>query len=178
MKNSLSLPDYISLSRACLALPCAIFVFNEQWIAAAIVFTLAVISDLIDGYLARKLSVTSRRGSILDHSSDAFFVVCCFFALAWMGYITWWLPVLVAAAFLQYTMDSRIFTGGWLIGNWLGRYNGIFYFLLCGYPIYQQALEIRIFSDRLIELFGWLLLLSTLASMIHRGWLQRRHPAA
>ena len=45
------------------------------------------------------------------------------------------LPLLVAAAFLQYVLDSRALAGSTLQASMLGRGNGICYFILTGLAI-------------------------------------------
>lgn len=46
---------------------------NPFWI----IYLLCGITDMIDGYLARKLHVESKQGAILDSIADLCFVVCC-----------------------------------------------------------------------------------------------------
>lgn len=45
-----------------------------NYLAACFVFTLAAITDLLDGYLARKLNQTSRLGAFLDPVADKLMV--------------------------------------------------------------------------------------------------------
>ncbi len=58
--------------------PLALFFLIDNPISRTIVILLAMLSDCIDGYLARKFRYTSRFGAILDPIMDKFFV---FFAL-------------------------------------------------------------------------------------------------
>ena len=68
-------------------------------------------------------------GGLLDHSTDALFCTVGLGALAWTGVVPVALPCLVAAAFVQYVLDSRSITGQPLRASFLGRWNGIFYFV-------------------------------------------------
>ena len=43
---------------------------------AAIIFTIAGLTDLLDGYLARKLNQTSAFGAFLDPVADKLIVTC------------------------------------------------------------------------------------------------------
>lgn len=66
----LNLSNVLSLSRAALAL---IFLQHHVWLRVmAIVF--AMISDVLDGYIARRSGTTSQFGAILDPIMDKFFV--------------------------------------------------------------------------------------------------------
>jgi len=42
-----------------------------------VLYALSGISDMVDGWLARKLHAETRAGAILDSVSDIIFVVCC-----------------------------------------------------------------------------------------------------
>ena len=56
-----------------------------------VLYALCGISDMVDGWLARKLNAETKTGAILDSVSDIVFVACCAFRL---------LPVLVIPTWL------------------------------------------------------------------------------
>jgi phosphatidylglycerophosphate synthase len=139
-----------------------------------VIFTLAVITDLADGRVARRRGQVSALGGVLDHGSDALFASAGLGALACRGEVPALLPVFVILAFLQYLIDSRGIAGRPLRGSRLGRYNGIAYFVLLGTPIVRDALSLSQPGASLVCALGWALLASTLASMVSRAWAQRR----
>ena len=63
-------PNIISLLRAPLAV---LFIYENTYVRLLIIF-LAMLTDGIDGYIARKYHVTSVTGAILDPIMDKFFV--------------------------------------------------------------------------------------------------------
>ncbi len=78
MKLPISLPNIITSLRIAL-IPVLVMVFYlppESWryLAAAGVFTLASITDWLDGYLARKLNEMTRFGAFLDPVADKLIV--------------------------------------------------------------------------------------------------------
>jgi phosphatidylglycerophosphate synthase len=158
----------LTAARAALALPCAALVADERWTSAALLLTLAILTDLLDGPLARRLNQTSPLGGLLDHSTDAAFVVVLLAALSTLGYVPWLLPVVVTASFLQYVLDSSALQGSRLRASWLGRFNGIAYFVLASIPVYRGALGLPWPPDALVMAFAWLLVLSSAASMLDR----------
>ncbi len=91
--------------------PCAAAVIAERWVWAGTLFALAVVSDLFDGPIARRFAQASSLGGLLDHATDALFVMVLLGALAYQNYVPWVLPCLVSAAFLQYMLDSRALAG-------------------------------------------------------------------
>jgi phosphatidylglycerophosphate synthase len=142
-------------------------------------FALAVATDLIDGHVARRYGETSPLGGLLDHATDATFVSLGGFALAARGEAPWVLPVLIAAAFLQYAFDShRPTTGppreGWALrASALGRWNGIGYFVLLGIPVVRDGLALGWPPAALVLAIGWALVMTTLLSMLDRARSER-----
>lgn len=161
--------NLLTLGRLLAILPCAWAITSDHWQPAAALFTFAVVTDFLDGQMARRYSQASTLGGLLDHATDALFVGTCLAALAWSGYVNPWLPVMVLLAFSQYMIDSQALTGHTLRTNWLGRNNGIAYYVLVGVPVIRNALELTWPNDTLIKAFGWLLLVTTAVSMIERG---------
>lgn len=56
--------------------------FYNSYLLALIMFLLAGLTDYVDGFLARKYSLTSSIGEILDPIADKILIVFLFFALA------------------------------------------------------------------------------------------------
>lgn len=154
--------------RALTVLPCAWMITAGHWTGAALLFSVAVLTDLLDGPLARRLHQSSPLGALIDHTTDAVFVTCTLLALWLAGYVPWLLPLLVAAAFAQYVLDSRALRGRRLRGNRLGRANGIGYFVVAALPVFGNALDLPWPSASAVSVLAWLLIATTLASMAQR----------
>jgi phosphatidylglycerophosphate synthase len=137
------------------------------------IFALAVATDVADGRVARGRAEASPFGGALDHAVDAVFVTAGAAALAAQGALPALLPALVAAAFLQYALDSRTREGA-LRASRLGRWNGIAYYAIVAVPLVRDALGLGWPAPRLVRLLGWLLVASTAASMADRFRLARR----
>ena len=165
-----TLANAVTLTRVVAAPLLVTALANEARVAALGLFALAVATDFADGRLARRLGEESPLGGLLDHSADAFFCSLGLGALAWTGVVPMLLPFLVAAAFLQYALDSRSISGRRLRASLLGRWNGIFYFVLIGIPVVRDALALTWPGSLLLFALGWLLVVSTLLSMADRGW--------
>ena len=137
--------------------------------AACALFALAVATDLLDGRIARRFGEVTPLGGLLDHCADAAFVSAGLGALAWQGGVPAPLPLLVAAAFLQYVLDSRALAGRRLRASGLGRANGIAYFVLLGIPLVRDALGLAAPGDGLVRALGWALVATTVASIADRA---------
>jgi phosphatidylglycerophosphate synthase len=138
-------------------------------LAAAAVFAWAVASDFADGAVARRRGESSRLGGFLDHASDACFVTCGLAALAAVSVVTPLLPILVALAFAQYALDSRVAEGAPLRASSLGRWNGIAYYALVGVPLVRDALGLAWPAPALVRALAWALVASTVVSMADRA---------
>jgi phosphatidylglycerophosphate synthase len=146
------------------ALVAAIYL-ERPWLAAAL-FALAIVTDLADGWVARRYREASPLGALIDHGADALFVTSGSAALSLHGELPVWLPVAIAFAFTQYVLDSR--PGPRLRGSWLGRWNGIAYFVAVGIPTVRDALGLGWPPAVLVHAIGWLLVASTGVSIADR----------
>ena len=161
--------------RLLLVLPFAFFMAKGDRTSAILAFAawvVALITDLLDGPIARRRGTVTAFSGTFDHTTDFLFVTSGLFAGALRGAFPWILPILITAAFAQYVIDSYwIHRHAKLRGSKLGRYNGILYFV----PTVMDCL-IRIglgFLAPLMTMLVWLLVLTTLVSMGERLMLSR-----
>jgi CDP-diacylglycerol--glycerol-3-phosphate 3-phosphatidyltransferase len=70
---------------------------------ACIVFTAAAVTDILDGYLARKLGVVSVLGKFLDPLADKLIVMAALVWLVSLGRVPAWVVVLLLARELSVT---------------------------------------------------------------------------
>ncbi len=160
--------NLLSLSRTALIVPFTWLLLQEYWLAAAVCFALAVVSDIYDGKLARKYNQVSQLGGLLDHGTDALFVTCGCAALAVLGLINPILPILIPLAFLQYMLDSRALAGHALRTSLVGKVNGVCYFVVVGVVVGAELLGWR-WLLLPAAVFAWLLVASTCLSMLDRA---------
>lgn len=102
----------------------------------ALLFFLAVGSDLADGPVARRLGVASGAGRFVDHIADISFLTTALGAYSSVGIVPWWVPAAVVGSFLFYVADSWWQSGldqpRGLIGSRIGHVAGIFNYALVG----------------------------------------------
>ena len=93
-----SLPNAISALRFFGAI-CLLF-FGVESFAFWVIYFVCGLSDVLDGYIARKLGCESKVGALLDSLADLAFVICCCFklipALAFPKWLWIWGEVIVA----------------------------------------------------------------------------------
>ena len=136
-------------------------------IFALLVWVVALITDFLDGPIARRRGTVTPWSGTFDHTSDFLFVTAGLFAGATRGAFPWLLPALITAAFFQYVIDSYwIHRHTKLRGSKLGRYNGILYFV----PPVMDILIRRGWQGLTLPLavLCWVLVATTLVSMSQR----------
>jgi phosphatidylglycerophosphate synthase len=119
--------------RLVLALPLAAAFARPELLAPSVVAVLlgvAIVTDVLDGRVARMTGTASGWGRLFDHGTDCFFVTGGLAGAAMTGAVTPWLPVLVPVAFGQYVVDSYVWhRQRQLRASALGRWNGVLYFV-------------------------------------------------
>ena len=140
---------------------------NEDWSLAAITLFIAILSDIFDGKIARKMNQATAFGGLFDHATDAIFVSSAAWALAQLGLINDFLWALIVLAFVQYTLDSKALSGQVLRSSKLGRYNGIAYFVLICVCVGFQCLPLQLLNP-VLPWAAWALVATSLLSMSDR----------
>ena len=169
MKTFLTLANSLSIFRLVVAPVLAWMILSNRWLTASFLLILAILSDIFDGRIARRKNQDSAFGGLLDHSCDAFLVAVLLFVLSKTHGIPLFLPLLVLGSFLQYVLDSKALSGHKLRTSFLGRSNGIAYYVLASICIFTEGLGIN-FSGNLFIVFAWVLISSTAVSMSERLW--------
>ncbi len=91
----LTIPNQITILRLIFAPIFAIAALEGRYDAALVVALLAAVSDLADGWAARKLHQQSALGVTLDPIADKILMSAAYLILAFCGSLPWWLTWLV-----------------------------------------------------------------------------------
>jgi len=160
--------NVLTLLRLLLAPALAAAILEAAEALAAALFWLAVASDVADGRVARRFGEETPYGRLFDHAADATFVTLGTAALAMRDVVPVALPLLIALAFTQYAIDYRFVAASNLRKSRLGHWNGIAYYVIVAVPVMRDALAIDWPVAQWVRLCGWVLVASTVASMIGR----------
>jgi phosphatidylglycerophosphate synthase len=132
--------------------------------AAALCFTVAALTDFVDGRVARRMHTASPAGRVLDHAADILFLLTALTTFVALGAAPWWVPASIAAAFGFYVVDSlRRSARPQLVGSRIGHLGGIANYVLVGVLTFNDSVGLRWISPALMQaLFA--------AVPIYSGW--------
>ena len=93
----LNVPNIITLVRIALIPVMGYYLLRQAYGIALPIFLLAAVSDLADGYIARRFNLASRLGAWLDPVADKVSMLVATVLLAWQTLIPMWLAIAIVA---------------------------------------------------------------------------------
>jgi len=146
--------------------------------AAASLFALIALSDVLDGHVARRYGSESSAGRTLDHIADVSFILCALSTFVLQGVTPWWVPAAVGSAFAVYVIDSLLHAGRAprLIGSWIGHVGGVLNYALVGILTFNNAASVGLLPPEVLATLFWLVPLYSAAAVLSRlsVWSPRR----
>ncbi|MGE3673716.1 MAG: CDP-alcohol phosphatidyltransferase family protein, partial [Polyangiaceae bacterium] len=97
-EDAVNIPNLLTFGRIAI-IPVVLWLLDrgtpQDCVTAALVYAAAAITDLLDGYLARKLGVVSVLGKFLDPLADKLLVMAVLIWMVPMGRISEWVVILL-----------------------------------------------------------------------------------
>jgi CDP-diacylglycerol--glycerol-3-phosphate 3-phosphatidyltransferase len=109
-----SIPNILSLTRMILVLPFVLLIHDifryacTKNLGLLLVFIAILLSDVADGYLARKLGCASTAGAKLDIISDTIYTVFSLAVFAYFNIVPIWFIVLMLLKLLEFMITSKL----------------------------------------------------------------------
>lgn len=153
----ITLPNIISLLRICLTLLFVIAFLHNKLKSSIMLLTISILTDFLDGFLARTLKQKTKFGSFLDPLADKTLVVAVILVLMFRNYIPWWFfGVVLVREFLV--------IAGWLITyqqttilaakpRFLGKISVCLEMITCACVIINIYVQWNVLNDIIHELF-------------------------
>ena len=89
---------------------------------AAVLFIVAIATDGIDGYLARRHDIVTDLGKLLDPIADKALTGCAFVGLSILAELPWWVTILVLVRELGVTVHRLIVATDHVVAAaWMGK---------------------------------------------------------
>jgi cardiolipin synthase (CMP-forming) len=92
-----TIPNLLSMLRLALVPPFLLLIVVGDYVLALILLIVASFTDLLDGYLARRLNQVTRLGQLLDPAADRLYIFAALLGLAANGLVPWWIVVVIVA---------------------------------------------------------------------------------
>ncbi|MBI3897794.1 MAG: CDP-alcohol phosphatidyltransferase family protein [Gammaproteobacteria bacterium] len=170
--NMSQLPNLITLSRIALT-PAFVLLLNDgNYTFALLLFTLAGLSDGLDGFIAKRFHYASRLGAILDPAADKILLVSAYVMLTVLGHFPVWLVIVVAFRDLLIVGGYLLYTSMYgpvqMRPSWLSKVNTLLQITLVVAVLAEQAA-----GKSYPQAMQWLViavLVSTVASGAHYLW--------
>ncbi|MBK7116750.1 MAG: CDP-alcohol phosphatidyltransferase family protein [Proteobacteria bacterium] len=112
------LPNIICLVRIALIVPLLQAMVAGEQALILVLFSIAAVSDALDGYLAKRFQWTSDLGRVLDPLADKLLLVSVFITAAWLDIAPWWVATVAV------TRDLVIGVGALVFRLWFGPLRG------------------------------------------------------
>lgn len=108
----MNIPNILTLIRLFL-IPIFVLVFftNESLLYPIIIFIIAGITDVADGYIARKYNKVTKAGIVLDPIADKLMLITVLLCSSYKDFVPYWLPLVVIIK------ELIMITGGVLLYN-------------------------------------------------------------
>lgn len=101
-----------------------------------LLFGIIVLSDMLDGPLARHYHQVSAFGSVADVLADMTFILSSLWTAVYAGLLPWWVPAAIVVQIIQFVGDSLFFFSKTsqqpFRKNTLGKLAGILYYIVVG----------------------------------------------
>jgi cardiolipin synthase (CMP-forming) len=173
--SMLNVPNLITLVRLTLVPIVAWCVLAGAYPAAATLFLIAAVSDLADGFIARRYAMVSRLGALLDPVADKLNMFVATVALAWQELLPVWLAVAIVARDVAIVLGVLVYR---LRGkslemkpSRLSKLNTFLEFTVLALVFASAARWIDV--DTWLPLLFRVVLVTVVASAAHYTWLWR-----
>lgn len=143
-------------------------IFTGNYIMAFIIFTLSAITDIADGFIARKFNLISNFGKLMDPLADKLTQICTIASLALIDIIPIWILVIVllkelimiAGASFLYGKDVVVYS------KWYGKLATVLFYVAIVFSLLINQFELGTLWTNLDLALFYLALFATVFSLV------------
>lgn len=166
-----NIPNMLTIIRFILIPLIFISVISHHFLVGLIIFTISAITDVLDGYIARKYNYITDIGKLIDPLADKLTQIFLLLALTILGILDWWILaivfikecVMVISASVLYSKKDVV-----VYSKWYGKLATTLFYLaiVCSLIINQFNVNIPFRIDLYLY---YLAILATIFSLIMYG---------
>lgn len=127
-----NIPNILTIIRFILIPFIFISVVKNQYLTALVIFTISALTDILDGFIARKFNYISNFGKLMDPLADKLTQVSLLLSLSILGILPWWIfaivfikegVMIICASFLYKKEDVVVYS------KWYGKLATVLFYL-------------------------------------------------
>ncbi|NIK35020.1 CDP-diacylglycerol--glycerol-3-phosphate 3-phosphatidyltransferase [Microbacterium endophyticum] len=135
-----------------------------RWWAAAL-FVLAIATDGIDGYIARKYNIVTDLGKLLDPIADKVLTGVAFIGLSILGELPWWVTIVVLVREVGITIYRFIVVNNHVLAAaWMGKLKTVAQAVALALALAPLAVLVGGWVDWVNTVTMWIAVALTIAS--------------
>jgi cardiolipin synthase (CMP-forming) len=110
----INLPNFITIGRLLLVPALIVMITQGRWLAALICFVAAGVSDAVDGYIAKRYSLTTELGAFIDPLADKALLMSIYVTLSVIGTLPAWLAITIVSRDVMIILGIVV---AWVMGR-------------------------------------------------------------
>lgn len=158
-------PNILTVVRFILIPAIIISILNEQYITAFVILTLSGLTDVLDGYIARKYNFITNFGKLIDPLADKATQVAILTTLAFKEIIPMWIIIVIFVKELVLIAGASFLYGKELVvsSKWFGKLATVLFYIAIVSSLFIRYFNFTIAFDMILY---YLALLMTIFSLI------------
>ncbi len=146
----MNLPNQLTIARIVLTFIFIFFLFNHGLLAMALAFstfTLAALTDLYDGKIARKRNLVTDFGRLMDPIADKILVISAFLAFVELKIIPGWMVIIIIAREFLITglrllaANKNVIIAATVSGKHKAVSQMVSIFVILGFLVFKEAAD-------------------------------------
>lgn len=126
-----NIPNILTIARFFLIPVILFFLFQENYLLAVIFLTISGITDILDGWIARKFNLISNFGKLIDPLADKLTQISILGSLVIKNIIPFWILVIVILKEFAMVSGASFLYGKELVvsSRWYGKVATVFFYI-------------------------------------------------
>jgi len=147
-----NIPNILTVSRFVFIPFIFIAILNNQFVAAAILLTISGLTDVLDGFIARKFNFITNFGKLIDPLADKATQIFTLVALAFVDIIPWWILIVVFSKELLMVAGASYLYGKKLVvsSRWFGKLATVVFYIAIVSSLAIHLFNIKVQFDKYI----------------------------
>lgn len=170
MKNKIfkHIPNILTIFRFIFIPIIIYFIFTGNYLLGFIFFTISGITDILDGYIARKYNLISNFGKLMDPLADKLTQISVLASLVFVNIIPVWILAVVILKELIMVIGASFLYGKDVVvySKWYGKLATVLFYLAIVISLFTKQFEVTGFWVDFSMIIYCIAVISTVFSLI------------